>query len=80
MLRKYNDAANDCKRAIELDPDNIKAYMRASKCSIHLGNLQDATALLRQAKAHVKGNFHLQDNATSLDRDVSSMILDLSNS
>jgi DnaJ family protein C protein 7 len=28
MLKKYDEAHNDCKQAIELDPSFVKAYVR----------------------------------------------------
>ncbi|KNC99703.1 uncharacterized protein SPPG_05083 [Spizellomyces punctatus DAOM BR117] len=70
MLRRYSDALKDCKRAIELDIDNVKAYLRASKCQLHLGQLEDADRMLRQVKVHIKGKSHLQDNAGAVDRDL----------
>lgn len=43
MQKKYKDAANDCRTAVELDPQNIKAYLRGGKCHLNLGNLEEAT-------------------------------------
>lgn len=43
MLGKYKEAADDCRTATTLDPNNIKAYCRAGKCHMNLGNLEEST-------------------------------------
>ena len=42
MLKKFDDALSDCKKAIELDPAFIKGYIRASKCQMQQGKLREA--------------------------------------
>lgn len=42
MQKKYKDAANDCRTATELDPQNAKAFLRGGKCHLNLGNLEEA--------------------------------------
>ncbi|GAA5805270.1 hypothetical protein EDC94DRAFT_603024 [Helicostylum pulchrum] len=42
MQKKYKDAANDCRIATELDPENAKAFLRGGKCHLNLGNLEEA--------------------------------------
>lgn len=42
MIKKYKEAADDCRMATNLDPDNVKAYLRAGKCHMNLGNLDEA--------------------------------------
>lgn len=42
MQKKYKDAANDCRIATELDPQNAKAFLRGGKCHLNLGNLEEA--------------------------------------
>jgi DnaJ family protein C protein 7 len=42
MQKKYKDAANDCRLATQLDPQNAKAYLRGGKCHLNLGNLEEA--------------------------------------
>ncbi|KAF7722006.1 hypothetical protein EC973_003789 [Apophysomyces ossiformis] len=42
MMGKYKEAAEDCRTTTTLDPDNIKAYMRAGKCHLNLGNLEES--------------------------------------
>ncbi|KAI8083259.1 uncharacterized protein B0P05DRAFT_536717 [Gilbertella persicaria] len=49
MQKKYKDAANDCRRVLELDPQNVKAYLRAGKCHLNLGNLEEAGRQLKMA-------------------------------
>eukprot|EP00927_Polykrikos_kofoidii_P059563 TRINITY_DN54711_c0_g1_i1.p1 TRINITY_DN54711_c0_g1~~TRINITY_DN54711_c0_g1_i1.p1 ORF type:complete len:339 (-),score=101.37 TRINITY_DN54711_c0_g1_i1:79-1095(-) len=36
LLRQFVEAVDDCRKAIELDPKNMKAYWRAAKSSLHL--------------------------------------------
>lgn len=43
MLGKYKEAAEDCRTATNLDPSNIKAFCRAGKCHMNLGNLEEST-------------------------------------
>ncbi|GAN09114.1 DnaJ homolog subfamily C member 7-like [Mucor ambiguus] len=42
MQKKYKDAANDCRTATELDPQNVKAFLRGGKCHLNMGNLEEA--------------------------------------
>ncbi|KAI8377693.1 uncharacterized protein BYT42DRAFT_571242 [Radiomyces spectabilis] len=42
MMAKYKDAVSDCRMATELDPNNVKAYLRAGKCHLSLGNLEES--------------------------------------
>lgn len=42
MQKKYKDAANDCRLATELDPENAKAFLRGGKCHLNLGHLEEA--------------------------------------
>eukprot|EP00930_Biecheleria_cincta_P084664 TRINITY_DN74114_c0_g1_i1.p1 TRINITY_DN74114_c0_g1~~TRINITY_DN74114_c0_g1_i1.p1 ORF type:complete len:357 (+),score=110.42 TRINITY_DN74114_c0_g1_i1:35-1105(+) len=36
LLRQFVEAVDDCRKAIDSDPKNIKAYWRAAKASLHL--------------------------------------------
>lgn len=47
----YQNALQDCIQAIKLEPSFTKAYFRAAKCQVHLGNLSDALEQLKSAKA-----------------------------
>ncbi|KAI3654446.1 hypothetical protein MP228_001165 [Amoeboaphelidium protococcarum] len=42
MLKKYKEAVEDCKKAIELDGGYVKAYVRLAKCCLALGNINEA--------------------------------------
>jgi DnaJ family protein C protein 7 len=42
MLKSYNEAASDCRIATQLDPNNGKAFLRAGKCHLNMGNLEEA--------------------------------------
>ena len=46
MLKKYDEALNDCKKISELDPSFTKAYTRASKCYSQRGMIVEAKAVL----------------------------------
>ncbi|KAJ3008047.1 hypothetical protein HKX48_008802 [Thoreauomyces humboldtii] len=70
MLRRYYDAANDCKRAMELDGESTKLASRASKCYLHMGNLDEAVSILKHAKTSVHGNAHALQ---TLDRELSTL-------
>ncbi|KAJ3187726.1 hypothetical protein HDU85_006119 [Gaertneriomyces sp. JEL0708] len=73
MLKRFTDAVSDCQKCIELDPDNMKAYARASKCYMCLGNLGDAKAILNQAKAHAMARPKLRDGVKPLDWDLATV-------
>jgi DnaJ family protein C protein 7 len=49
MQKKYKEATFDSRTALELDPTNAKAYARAGKCQLNLGNLEEAGRLLQRA-------------------------------
>ncbi|KAI8979215.1 hypothetical protein BDF20DRAFT_487710 [Mycotypha africana] len=49
MLKKYKEAANDCRTATELDPQNVKAFLRGGKCHLNMGNLEEASRLYNYA-------------------------------
>lgn len=36
LLRQFVEAVDDCRKALKLDPKNMKAYWRAAKASLHL--------------------------------------------
>lgn len=48
MLRQYNEAFRDSCAASRLDPTLIKARVRAAKCCMHLGNLDEAQKQLKE--------------------------------
>ncbi|KAJ3079224.1 hypothetical protein HK102_003942, partial [Quaeritorhiza haematococci] len=73
MLRKYDDAAKDCRKAIELDPDFVKAYLRISKCYLHLGNTSEALSQLKVAKSVATSKAKLRDNLAVIEREIMSV-------
>ena len=50
MLRHFRAAAEDCAKAVELDPTYIKAHVRRAKSLVELGDF--STAALHLAEAH----------------------------
>lgn len=50
MVRKYSEALADCNKAIELNPNFLKAYIRASKACVNLGMLTEALEYLGKPK------------------------------
>lgn len=49
MQKRYKEATFDSRTALELDPTNAKAYARAGKCQLNMGNLEEAGRLLQRA-------------------------------
>merc|ERR1719197_2087851 len=49
QLKRYNKALLACKRAIELDPKFIKAYLRAGRAYAQMGKFVDAKHMFEQA-------------------------------
>lgn len=60
MQKKYKDAANDCRTATELDPQNAKAFLRGGKCHLNMGNLEEAARQCNLA-------MHIDSGAASRD-------------
>jgi len=42
LLRQFVEAVDDCRKAIECDPKNMKAYWRGAKASMHLDLCKNA--------------------------------------
>ncbi|CAG8586689.1 6487_t:CDS:2 [Paraglomus brasilianum] len=49
MLKQTEQALTDCKQALALDPNLLKALMRAGKCNFLLGNLSEAQHMYAMA-------------------------------
>ncbi|CAO3659661.1 unnamed protein product [Rhizopus stolonifer] len=49
MKKNYKEAASDSCTAINLDPTNAKAYTRAGKCQLNMGNLAESGRLFQRA-------------------------------
>ncbi|KAJ3154350.1 hypothetical protein HDU89_008418 [Geranomyces variabilis] len=69
-LRRFNDAVIDCKTAIELGSDNVRPYLRASKAYLHMGKLDEAAAVIRQAQSFAQGNYRI---LADLDREMGTI-------
>ncbi|KAI7850995.1 hypothetical protein BDC45DRAFT_546399 [Circinella umbellata] len=66
MQGKYKEAYADCRSATELDPTNIKAFLRAGKCQLNLGNLEEATRQYEQA-------YQLDNNNAQTQRECQTL-------
>lgn len=51
MLKDFNGAILDFNKAITVDPNNSLAYYDRGLCNVSLGNLDDACADLKKARA-----------------------------
>ena len=51
MLRQWQDAANDCLRAITVDPTLVKVYVRLAKSYLYLNKVDEAVRQLHVGKA-----------------------------
>ena len=66
-LKKYRESLNDCLKAIDLNSDNIKAMLHASKCYIEYGELNQAYDILTKAR-HIKpGDLEIIDTIKVLE-------------
>ncbi|EGF83742.1 hypothetical protein BATDEDRAFT_18168 [Batrachochytrium dendrobatidis JAM81] len=50
MVNLFSESLADCIKAIEIEPDFIKAHFRAAKCQVHLGRLSEAMEHVRNAE------------------------------
>ncbi|VDK31584.1 unnamed protein product [Taenia asiatica] len=49
QMKLYDRALADCRRALELDPSNLKAFFFAGQCHLALGHYDEAVAKLTTA-------------------------------
>ncbi|TPX38224.1 hypothetical protein SmJEL517_g00019 [Synchytrium microbalum] len=70
MLKQWDDAIKDCREASTLDPEFVKAYIRASKCFLNVGNVNEASHQLELAKSVIAKNPLLRENSVTINRDV----------
>ncbi|CUT98984.1 STIP1 y and U box containing protein 1 [Echinococcus multilocularis] len=49
QMKLYDQALADCRRALELDPSNLKAFFFAGQCHLALGHYDEAVAKLTTA-------------------------------
>lgn len=50
MLNRYEEALEDVRKAVQLDPLFVRGYVRMAKCAISLGDLMTAEYALKKAK------------------------------
>jgi tetratricopeptide (TPR) repeat protein len=48
----FTNALRDCIECLRIDPTQIKAYFRASKCLLHLGKVEDSLSHLHAAQQY----------------------------
>eukprot|EP00747_Dinoflagellata_sp_TGD_P168715 gnl/TRDRNA2_/TRDRNA2_195771_c0_seq1.p1 gnl/TRDRNA2_/TRDRNA2_195771_c0~~gnl/TRDRNA2_/TRDRNA2_195771_c0_seq1.p1 ORF type:complete len:367 (-),score=128.96 gnl/TRDRNA2_/TRDRNA2_195771_c0_seq1:75-1175(-) len=48
LLRQFVEAVDDCRKAIELDPKNLKSYFRAAKASMQLDLIRNGVQFCEQ--------------------------------
>jgi len=56
MLKKYDEALEDCRQAIELDSAFVKGYVRGSKCLSQRGMFREARTMLSSFPQPEQGN------------------------
>lgn len=67
MLANYKEAADDCRTATQLDPSNVKAFLRAGKCQLNLGNLEEAGRQYENA-------LHIDSSTTQASREYQNYL------
>lgn len=50
MLNRFEEALEDVRKAVQLDPTFIRGYVRMAKCGIALGNMVTAEYALKKIK------------------------------
>lgn len=63
MLNRYNDALDDSRKSVQLDPSFIKGFIRILKCSIALGDVMTAEHAIRNIK-------QLDPNTTAIANEI----------
>ena len=70
QIGDFSGALNDCRSALKVDPTFIKAHIRASKCYLNLGQVQEAVSELELANYTCASNQALKDNLPMIQRDL----------
>ncbi|BHF75775.1 STIP1 y and U box-containing protein 1 [Sparganum proliferum] len=69
QLKQYDKAFADCRRALELDPSNLKAFFFAGQCHLALGQYDEAVAKLTTAhNLALESHRNFGDDITSVIR------------
>jgi DnaJ homolog subfamily C member 7 len=74
-LKKYRESLNDCLKALDLNGDNIKAMLHASKCYINYGELNQAFDLLTKARTTKPGDQDILETLNLLEYIRTNMTL-----
>ncbi len=70
QLGDFSGALNDCRSAVTFDPSFVKAHIRASKCYLNLGQVQEAVSELQLAQHVCSQNASLKENVPAIQRDL----------
>ena len=71
MLQCHAESVQDCRKAIELDPLQLKVYSRASKGLLYVGgDVEAATQILRQGINVAKDKKTLWDSVDRFNDEV----------
>uniref|UniRef100_A0A0X3PB78 E3 ubiquitin-protein ligase CHIP n=1 Tax=Schistocephalus solidus TaxID=70667 RepID=A0A0X3PB78_SCHSO len=69
QLKQYDKAFADCRRALELDPSNLKAFFFAGQCHLALGQYDEAITKLTTAhNLALESHRNFGDDITSVIR------------
>ncbi|XP_071447719.1 dnaJ homolog subfamily C member 7 [Hetaerina americana] len=66
MLRQYQNALDDARKSISLDPDFVKGHIRLAKCAIALGDIVSAEQALARS-------LQLEPNNATVAAEMSSL-------
>ena len=66
-IKKIRECLSDCLRAIDLNGENIKAMLHASKCYITYGDLNQAFELLTKARNIKPGDYDILETFKLLE-------------
>lgn len=66
MLNQYQEALEDARKSVQLDPKFVKGYIRILKCSIALGDLMTAEFAVKKIQS-------LEPDNTTINNEISSL-------
>lgn len=70
MLGKYEEALRDCRAGLNIQPEFVKLLLRAGKCSLVLGDLEESRQFYQRANSLDPGNVLIQAELKALERAV----------
>mmetsp|Transcript_4352 Transcript_4352/g.5036 ORF Transcript_4352/g.5036 Transcript_4352/m.5036 type:complete len:493 (-) Transcript_4352:378-1856(-) len=65
--KAFEECVRDCKKAIELDPQFVKAYTRGLKAMVHMGRLQEADEFAAKGLKAVPDNADIKAEEENLE-------------